>query len=756
MINSFQPINTITSGLILQQLEEDIDASNLAQPSIDSQGYLMNSLEQVNPETNPSISFNGLNGPVYIGTGVTAESVTSLRSSFLDNQIQQESSVLGYNSVFYALDGTTTTTTTTTPITTGIMDQINSILNASPTTTLGSALNNLTASWTALSTTPTVPTAAYVTAQNNVVIAGQAFATTANSQYTQLQDLQTTVTGQMGQTVIQINQILQQLANINKQLLNSPGSNQNSLLDARDYALDKLSQLTNFQATFNANGTANVWVGDYSLVDASGAAILNVNATNYNNTTQSDIAIQSSQGSITVANASSVFTGGTLGGELQARDVVIQNYMNQLNQITNSVITMTNNFYQAGYVANTAAPNTTAFFTGTNAATIAVTGALVSDSVSSAVPYLATEVDPNSATGQLAGFLGNTQNLLAGNYLASAKPVSGVAVNPTVPISNSNATGGIGAAATGGSFTINGTTITYTAANSIDDILTDLNGISGVNAVFNANTNLFEIYSNTPLTYVGTGGDKFKWANLESILVSTMPMNDPTAENQAQVEYGAESLNANYQTPPNGPNSLAFLVTPSITGVITVNGVQVPWNNTQSLNTIFSSTAPFIPPATATVRPDWIPGAQKIELLNQVGTSATPVQIVDQSGNLTAVLWLQDSSTPIGDLSTNMLTQLSTQTSTFQTAYTSASASVAQLNIEQDNLAGATGTFTANGVTNTVGVGVQAIEQQAYQSMITYNAMLEVMEIIDQTLDALVGVTSSTTTNGIFQQQNNG
>jgi flagellar hook-associated protein FlgK len=743
MINSFLPINTITSGLILQQLEEDIDASNLAQPSVDPQGYLMNSLEQVNAETNPSISFTGANGPVYIGTGVTAESVTSLRSSFLDNQIQQESSVLGYNSVFYATNGAGST---------GIMDQINSILNASPTTTLGSALNAFTTAWNVLATPAT---ATNVADQNAVVAAGQNFATTANSQYTQLQDLQTTMTGQMGQTVIQINQILQQLANINKQLLSSPGTNQNSLLDARDYALDKLSQLTNFQATFNADGTANVWVGDYSLVDASGAAILNVNATNYVNTTQSDVTIQSSQGSTTVADASSVFTGGTLGGELQARDVVIQNYMNQLNQITNSVITMTNNLYQAGYVANTATSNTTAFFTGTTAATIAVTGSLVSDSQSSAVPYLVTEVDPSSATGQLAGFLGNIQNLLAGNYLATANPIhsvppapTGLYVDPTAPLSPTIPT------ALGGSFTINGTTITYTntgVTGTVDYILSQLNGISGVNAVFNATTNKFEIYSNTPLTFVGTGGDKFSWANLESFLVSTMPMNDTTAENQAQVEYGNEPINANYPTPPTGPNSLAFLVTPSSTGVIIVNGVQVAWNNTESLNDIF--TSPTFP---ASASPNWNQGAQKIELLNTAAghIAATPVQIVDQSGNLTAALWLQDSSLPIGDLSTNMLTQLSTQATTFQTAYTTSAASVVQLNTEQDNLAGAAGTFKVNGVATPVGTAnTTFIEQQALQSMITYNAMLEVMEIIDQTLDSLVGATAPTISNGIFQQQ---
>ena len=185
------------------------------------------------------------------------------------------------------------------------------------------------------------------------------------------------------------------------------------------------------------------------------------------------------------------------------------------------------------------------------------------------------------------------QDLLAGNYLASAKSVSTgfvPVIDPTLSIASQ-----IGPTATGGTFTINGAPVTYTAGQSIDSILSQLNSISGVNAVFNDTTYEFEIYSNTPLTYAGTGGDNFKWAHLESFLVSTMPINDPNAENQAQVEYGAEALNANYATPPTGPNSLAFLIMPSSTGVITVNGVQVPWNNTQSLNTIFSSTAPFIP-----------------------------------------------------------------------------------------------------------------------------------------------------------------
>jgi len=728
MINSFQPLNTITSGLILQQLEENIDANNISQPSVDSQGYLMNSLEQVNSESNPSITFTGANGLLSIGTGASAESVTRLRSSFLDNQIQQESSVVGYDSVLYGAGGT------------GVMGEINAILTGS--TTISSALSSFTTAWSGLAS---AANATNVALQNTVVAAGVNLAQTINSQYTQLKNLQTTVTGQISQTVIQINQILQQLSSINKQILSSPGSNQNNLLDARDYALDKLSQLTNFQATFNSTGTVNVWVGDLSLVDVSGAAILNANATNYNNTTQSDVTVQSSQGSVTVANASALFTGGTLGGELNSRDVVVQNYMNQLNETASSVLTMTNNLSQAGYVANSTTTNI-AFFTGTNAATIAVNGTLVADSTASAVPYLPTEVNPSGATGQLAGFLANVQNLLAGNYLTSANQVAAGVVDPTLSISTQ-----IGAAATGGTFTINGAPVTYTAAQSIDAILSQLNAISGVNAVFNATTKKFEIFSNTPLTFVGTAGDKFKWGHLESILISTVPINNILSENDAMVDYGNEPLNANYSIPGppvTGPNSLAFLVTPSSNGVFSINGTQVSWNNSQTLNTILS-TAPF---PIATVSPNWSFVLQKLALTNQTGggTGATPIQLADVSGNFTSALWLQDSSTPIGEIVSNISTQLSAQTAFFQTAYTSSSASLTQLNNEQDNLAGAANSTTAAGTTP--GVPLATIEQQAFQSMITYNAMLEVMQIIDQMLADLVGI-SSTTSSGIFQQQ---
>lgn len=113
MISGFQSISTINSGLILAELEQDVTASNLAQPSLDSQGYLMNSLESVNAGTGPSLSFDGLTGVVSVGAGVSIDSITRLRSSFLDSQIRQQSMLVGYNEILANTSGAGSSTRST-------------------------------------------------------------------------------------------------------------------------------------------------------------------------------------------------------------------------------------------------------------------------------------------------------------------------------------------------------------------------------------------------------------------------------------------------------------------------------------------------------------------------------------------------------------------------------------------------------------------------------------------------------------------
>lgn len=422
MINSFQSINTITSGLVLQQLEQEINASNIANPSVDSNGYLMNSLEQVNGSSGAPLTFGSDNGLLQVGTGPIGSSITRLRNSFLDSQIQQESSVLGQAEILSNSQNT------------GILNQIQNIIAGS--TTLSSALNNFAADWAALGSNANPSTDGADRA--SVVQSGITFAQLANSQFNQLENLQAGNAQQINNTITQINGLLQQLSAINRQLLSTSGSNQNTLLDARDYALDRLARLVNIQTNIAGNGTVSVYLSGSSvtLVDASGSAIFQTNPLNTHYPDLVGITIQTPEGGFyggdkngTPVDIENSITGGNLGGELQAQYTILS-YQEQIDQIATSVINVTNNLQEAGYAADGVTTGTP-FFTGTGAVDISVNAVVMNNH-----GLVAASVSPATPTnGQIAQFLGNLPNILADNFVESYNQVAVPgSVNPTLAI----------------------------------------------------------------------------------------------------------------------------------------------------------------------------------------------------------------------------------------------------------------------------------------------------------------------------------
>jgi hypothetical protein len=122
----------------------------------------------------------------------------------------------------------------------------------------------------------------------------------------------------------------------------------------------------------------------------------------------------------------------------------------------------------------------------------------------------------------------------------------------------------------------------------------------------------------------------------------------------------------------------------------------------------------------------------------------TPIQIVDNVGNFTVFTGL-DANTPISNLTSGILTQVSTDLTVEQLAQSQASASLTQLNTAQANIAGVS---TSSSVP---GVPVASIQQKAMQDLITYNAMLQVLQVIDQMYSDLVNMTGSSTSSNFFQ-----
>ncbi len=766
MINSFQSINTITSGLVLQQLEQEINASNIANPSVDSNGYLMNSLEQVNVTPGASLNLSGVGGPFQVGTGPTVESITRLRSSFLDSQIQQESTVLGQAEILANSQNT------------GILNQIQNIIDGP--TTLSSALNTFAADWAALGSNADPATDA--NDQASVVQSGIAFAQLATSQFNQLETLQAGNGQQINSTITQINGLLQQLSAINKQLLATPGSNQNSLLDARDYALDKLSRLVNIQTNITANGTVSVYLSGSSvtLVDPSGAAIFQTNPLNTHYPDLVGVTIQTPEGGFyggdvngTPNDIENSITGGNLGGELQAQ-YTIMSYQEQVDQIATSVINVTNDLHEAGYAADGVTTGTP-FFTGTGAASIGVNPVLITNNA-----LVAASVSPGTPTnGQVAQFLGNLPNILADNFVESDNQIAVPgSINPATPIGAQVFASPVSAT---GSFRVDGVLISWNNTQSIDTILAAINGnpnLKNVYAVYNASTSQFYMFSNNPIQITNVTGNFTTWGNIANVLTSTIRMNNYEAPDMPLIDaselppgppfFGKPAAAPMDSTVPGsnadtGPNSIAFKVVPSTSGVFTINGNTFVWNNNMSLNQVGALIN--VPPATYTINgvtspnpnPGWVgtsdiafnfnPATQTVTLTSTQngGNSPEPIQINDISGNFTVFTGL-NADTPIGSLASGLTSQIASNTAGEQALESQASNSLNQLNIAQDNIAGVNTSSNGSGP----GVPLQTIEQQAMQSLISYNAMLEVLQVIDNMYVDLVNMLGGSTATSSF------
>jgi flagellar hook-associated protein FlgK len=719
MPNSFLSMETISRALYAQQLTQNVIASNLSKTYQDSNGYLMGSRQRVDLMEGSPLLFGNMGGIHAVGTGPIVQQITRLRSSFLDSQIQVESSVLGRAEIL-----------------TDLLAQINGVVNGS-SGTLDNALTDLGAAFTALAANPL-----NIALRSTVVNDGVAFATLARNQYTQLENFQKGLNGKINQTVTDINQILQQLASFNRQLVNSHGANVNDLLDVRDYALDRLSRLVNIQVNFGSSGTVDVYLGgsSFSLVDSAGASIIQTNVMNPHNPGLSDVTIQSSHGTIWTRNAASYVTGGNLAGELHARDVVLESYKTQIDQIATSVLSVTNYLHRSGYAADGTTTQIN-FFTGTGARDINVNASLVTDPTRALLAASSRLGVP--ANGQIAQFIGNVRNLLANNFIES-RPAVAPAINPNGAITQFTTPPSVG----GGSFTVNGVTVNWLPTDTIYQVLDKINAADpNVEAVFNVTERRFYMFSDNPINIVDTGGNFTASAQINNVLVSTIRMNNGFAPTDPKInflDFGTPAADDMNSTLPgtiinNGPNSQAFRVIPGVSGSFTINGYKVAWDNTMSLSQVLGliaagNGAGAFPGTFITPFFDQNPANPTYQMLTIFSaTFPRPIQIIDNTGNFTVFTGL-NGNTPIGNISSGVLTNVASDLAGHKLTQDQSAAALGQLNTAQANIGG------ISTIAGQPGVPIQVEQENAMKSLIAFNASLQVLQIINQMYADLVGI----------------
>lgn len=279
MVSTFHGLELGKRGLMVGQASIATTGHNIA--NANTQGY---SRQQVNATTSPSLSVwtNGDN-PGQLGSGVTLESITRVRDSFLDQRYREQAGTLGEWSVKQKT-----------------LDHLELIINEPSDTGLNFAMDQLWGAWQDLKNDPDSLSAIAVIKER-----AQEFVDTAQAMDSSMTSLKNDLGNQLTAKMEDANSYLSQIATLNNSILRS-GANANDLLDQRDVLVEKLSSLVSVNVEPQTNGVYNISLSSdgTSLVSGDNSAKL---------------------------DSQSAITGGELAGILKSLDIVA-NYQSSLNE----------------------------------------------------------------------------------------------------------------------------------------------------------------------------------------------------------------------------------------------------------------------------------------------------------------------------------------------------------------------------------------------------------------------------------------
>jgi flagellar hook-associated protein 1 FlgK len=370
----FGTLNTALGSLEANRGAIEVTGNNIA--NVNTPGY---SREQINLSENPPVQI----GNLLFGTGVSLGETTSVRDNLLEQRLDQENSSSSSLNSFL-----------------GAMNQVQTLFNETAGSGLQTPLSAFYNSVTQLTTDPT--NASY---RQGVITAGQDLSAAFQQDASNLKSLQSNTDLGVVQSVSQINQLTQQIASLNVQVssLVSLGQDAGSFQDQRTQLVRQLSGLVDISETQANNGSLTIaTTSGTALVDSSQSFAL---TTQINpNTTYHDIY---ANGTDITAN----ITGGSLDGQIQARDQAIPGVLNQLDRLAYNLETAVNTQSKAGFDANgNAGVN---FFTQPAG-------------VSGAASTMAVAVtDPNLVAASSDGSVGSSGNAQAIANLQNQTSVSG-------------------------------------------------------------------------------------------------------------------------------------------------------------------------------------------------------------------------------------------------------------------------------------------------------------------------------------------
>jgi len=314
----FSVLNVANRGLSASQLGLDVTGQNIANAS--TEGYSRKRLSL-------SSQYRADNQFGQMGMGVNIENITRVRDHNIDIQIQRQNHQYGY---FNEMDKA--------------LESVENILNEPSDTGIISYMDNFFDSWNNLVNNPSDSAA-----RTMVKTAGQTLTATFQNIAYELADLRASRNDEIKSTVDEINKIGREIYSLNDEIaaVELAGQNANDSRDRRDLLMKNLSELVDYDTIEADDGQLTITVGGNIFVSSVSFNELKMHAdaatqTDNSGYVQYGVRMRGIRQNLKI-------NGGALKGLMDARDVSIPQFEDQLDQLAVSLVERVNEQHNQGY-----------------------------------------------------------------------------------------------------------------------------------------------------------------------------------------------------------------------------------------------------------------------------------------------------------------------------------------------------------------------------------------------------------------------
>jgi len=334
MSNLLQGLNTALSSLLSHQIAIQTTEHNVANAS--TPGYRRQEavLTPGIPYAVPSM--RGQVVPGQIGTGVLVDRIRQYNMEFFDDRYRK---ILGESKNW--------------DMQTNVLKQVEASLSETSEDGLVAKLDDFWTGWQGLSDDPT-----NMSLRADLLERADSLATAIRWRYDSLTKIQKDQNLTILERVDEINSVASQIARLNVEIVTvkAAGNQPNDIIDQRDQLINRLSEISGASASIQENGEAVVSIGGHALV--IGATTFKLSATSSN---LSNIYWEADGQALTINR-------GELAGLFAARDQIIPNIINGLNDLAANLVSTVNSLHTQGYAADGTTTNLNFFDPGATSA----------------------------------------------------------------------------------------------------------------------------------------------------------------------------------------------------------------------------------------------------------------------------------------------------------------------------------------------------------------------------------------------------